>query len=136
MSSTLATTGAMYYVVASKLNVRTGPGMSYSILGRAKRGTKCMFLSMTNGWWLVQFGNGQKGYVDKQFLTPVHAPVEGYYTTTTAVNARTYPRTSAKKIGTLKKGTTVYLAKRNGDWALVYYKGYSGWVAVKYLRRY
>ena len=132
-SSTLATSGSTYIVIATKLNVRSGPGMGYSILGRAKRGTKCTFVSMSKGWWLVRFSNGKKGYVDKQFLTPVSVAKTGTYTVKTALNVRVSPSVKAKKLGTLKKGTQVNLLKLNGDWAQIYYKGKSGWVAVKYL---
>ena len=50
-----------------------------------------------------------------------------------ALNVRVSPSVKAKKLGTLKKGTQVNLLKLNGDWAQIYYKGKSGWVAVKYL---
>ncbi len=94
------------------------------------------FIRMEYGWWYVQFSNGKRGWVDKQYVTRVSAKVSGSYSVTASVlNVRNYPRVSATLIGRLRRGTVVSVEKLNGDWAYIAYKGKHGWVATKYLSR-
>ena len=134
-SSTLANLGDAYLVTASRLNVRSGPGMENEIIGKAKKGTKVYFLSVSDGWWYVQFKNGNVGYVDKQFLTKTSTPKTGDYTVKKNVTVRSKPRSSGKRLGKLTKGKTVFLSTLNGDWGYIYYNGYGGWVPLKYLKK-
>ena len=134
-SSTLAKRGDWYYVIASRLNVRKGPGIGYGVVTKLPRGTKVMYYSMSKGWWKIYYAYGKSGYVDKQYLTPVRVPTTGYYRTTARLNVRSYPNLKYKVIGVLSKGVKVQLLMLNGDWAKIYYTGHIGWVAVKYLKR-
>ena len=54
-SSTLAKKGDWYYVIATRLNVRSGPGIQYKVRTVLKRGTKVMFHSVNRGWWAVYY---------------------------------------------------------------------------------
>ena len=134
-STTLAKKGACYIVAVHGVNIRSGPGMEYSILGVAKHGKKVYFDHVKNGWWYVTDGKGHYGWVDKQYLTTTNAVKKGNYVTKAKLNVRDYPKTSAKRITTLKKGAKVKLLYHNGDWAYIYSNGYYGYVACKYLKK-
>ena len=115
-SSTLAKKGDTYLVTASRLNVRSGPGMGYSIEKRIKKGTKVTYQSSSSGWWYVKLPGGDTGYVDKQYLCPVNQNTTSVvYTVKSKVKVRANPRNSDKKIGTLKKGAKVTVLHLNGD---------------------
>lgn len=134
-STTLAKKGDTYYVVASGLHVRTSPEMTDdNIRTSIKKGTKVTFQYERYGWWYVRYGNGKYGYVDKQFLTRYNVRKKGTYTTKAYLNVRSYPRTDASKLGTLKKGRKVKVLQLNGDWCRINFQGYEGWIASKYLR--
>ena len=134
-SSTHAKKGDQYYVVCSRLNVRSGAGMGYSIKGTAKRGSKLTFQYASSGWWYVKFSNGLTGFIDKQFVTPVSVPKATTYKTTAKLMVRSKPKTSAKGLGTLKKGAKVTVLQLNGDWVRISYKGKTGWIRNKYLKK-
>lgn len=134
-SDTLAHTGDVYYVVASGLHVRTTASMSDNIKTSIGRGTKVVFRYEQNGWWYIKYGNGRYGFVDKKYLTRYNVRKTGSYKTTTALNVRNYPRTSAHKLGGLKKGAKIRVLSLNGDWCRINYLGYEGWVASKYLKK-
>lgn len=51
----------------SVLNVRSGPGTSYSILGTLKDKTAITIFSLNKGWAQINFG-GRKGYVSNAYL--------------------------------------------------------------------
>lgn len=45
------------------VNVRSGPGMGFSLVGQAAQGTPLMISGATNGWFLAQFNGGIQGWV-------------------------------------------------------------------------
>ena len=57
-----------HYVTATTLNVRSGAGTSYSVLGSLSKGTKVEVISTTNGWSKINY-NGSIGYVSSQYLS-------------------------------------------------------------------
>ena len=64
-----STTGTTKYVnTTSGLNVRSGAGTSYSVLGSLSKGTKVEVISTTNGWSKINY-NGSIGYVSSQYLS-------------------------------------------------------------------
>ncbi|YAR62732.1 C40 family peptidase [Bacillus cytotoxicus] len=66
-----------YYVNASALNVRSGEGTNYRIIGALPHGHKVQVLSENSGWSKINY-NGQTGYIGTRFLskTPVGGAVE------------------------------------------------------------
>lgn len=56
------------YVTATTLNVRSGAGTNYSIIGSLSKGTKVEVISTTNGWSKIKY-NGSTGYVSSQYLS-------------------------------------------------------------------
>ena len=134
-SSTLAKKGDKYYVVANGLHVRTSAGMGDNIKTSIKRGKKVEFRYEKNGWWYVKYGSGKYGFVDKQYLTRANVKKKGTYRTTAYLNVRSYPRSDAKILGTLKKKAKVKILQLNGDWCRISFKGHEGWIAAKYLKK-
>ncbi len=64
--TTAAGTGAEAGQVAINsawVNVRSGPGVGNAILKTLPRGTSGQILDQKNGWYLIDFGNGLKGWV-------------------------------------------------------------------------
>ena len=66
--------------------------------------------------------------------TPAPANTGTRYRTTTNLNVRKKASTSAKKVKTLRKGTTVYVTKTSGKWAYAPKQG--GWMYKSYLQKY
>ena len=56
------------YVTATTLNVRSGAGTNYSIIGSLSKGTKVEVISTKNGWSKIKY-NGSTGYVSSQYLS-------------------------------------------------------------------
>ncbi|WP_439874576.1 SH3 domain-containing protein [Bacillus mycoides] len=66
-----------YYINASALNVRSGEGTNYRILGALPQGQKVQVISENSGWSKINY-NGQTGYIGTRFLskTPVGGAVD------------------------------------------------------------
>ncbi|PFN80552.1 enterotoxin [Bacillus sp. AFS076308] len=75
---TSTSTGGTYYVNASSLNVRSGAGTNYALMGKLNRGQAVNVKSdLGNGWYQISY-NGRTGYVSKQYVvkTAVKAAAE------------------------------------------------------------
>ena len=72
--SEAASTAKSYKVTAkSGLNVRSGPGTDYAVIGGLSNGTWVVVLSQQNGWYQVLYRNSSDqaaiGYVSADYLT-------------------------------------------------------------------
>lgn len=66
-----------YYINASALNVRSGEGTNYRIIGALPQGQKVQVISENSGWSKINY-NGQTGYIGTRYLskTPVGGAVD------------------------------------------------------------
>ncbi|HHI3609211.1 TPA: SH3 domain-containing protein [Bacillus anthracis] len=66
-----------YYINASALNVRSGEGTNYRIIGALPQGQKVQVISENSGWSKINY-NGQTGYIRTRYLskTPVGGAVD------------------------------------------------------------
>src|SRR5688500_10441111 len=66
-------------VTASALNVRTGPGVNYGVIGLAYRGETYPVLHLTRGWTQVHY-KGQSAWMATGYLRISGAPVDSAVT--------------------------------------------------------
>ncbi len=64
-------------VIASVLNVRSGPGLSYPIIYQIHRGYVLEVHGKTIGWLYVQLPNGEVGWVMNIYITRLEPPGSG-----------------------------------------------------------
>lgn len=57
-----------YYINASALNVRSGEGTNYRIIGALPQGQKVQVISENSGWSKINY-NGQTGYIGTRYLS-------------------------------------------------------------------
>ena len=71
VSSAAATKKTMTGVVITRhdsLNIRSGPGTSYSIIGKAEKNSTLTIREATGEWYHVQLSDGTVGYAFSQYL--------------------------------------------------------------------
>ena len=133
-------------VTGSSVNLRKGPGTSYTVIKALSRGTKVGYISESNGWAKVSY-NGTIGYMSAKYLgsESTQAPSDNNQSSTeetvkatkvvtgSSVNLRKGPGTSYTVIKALGRGTEVgYISESNG-WAKVNYNGTIGYMSASYL---
>ena len=68
--------GSLFFVNATRVNVRSGPGTNFSSIASVPQGATFRVLNLrhttANGhtWAHVEFANGQRGFIANGFLTP------------------------------------------------------------------
>ena len=133
-------------VTGSSVNLRKGPGTSYTVIKALSRGTEVGYISESNGWAKVNY-NGTIGYMSAKYLgsESTQAPSDNNQSSTeetvkatkvvtgSSVNLRKGPGTSYTVIKALGRGTEVgYISESNG-WAKVNYNGTIGYMSASYL---
>ncbi len=134
-------TGAFAANVTSTtdLNVRSGPGTSYSVLTVMKGGTSTAKLGQTGIWVKVNV-NGKTGYVSSKYLTngstksPTHVSSvnKTVYITASALNVRSGAGTSYSVIGGLSKGKAASVVGSSNGWYKIKYGGGYGFISSRY----
>lgn len=62
-------------VIASRVNIRSGPSTDYRIVDCAPKGAKCYIIGLNEGWYKVIYGNSL-GYIRSDYLELTECPYE------------------------------------------------------------
>lgn len=126
--------GSTGTVTASSLNVRTGPGTSYTRIKTISKGTAVTVLGTSGDWYYISVG-GQNGYVSAEYISiSGGAPAQQKGTVTaSSLNMRSGPGTSYSRITTLPRGTVVTVLSASGSWYQISVGGQTGYVTSEYL---
>ncbi len=119
-----------------RLNLRSGPALSYSVVTVIPVGSKVILTGQeTNGFRSVSF-NGQQGWAFGTYLS-VDSPEPSPNTTATTtdrLNLRSGPATSYAAITVLPKGAIVTLTGQDTNgFRSVTWGGFSGWAYAEFL---
>ena len=125
--------------VKTDLNVHEQPDASSKVLGTLKKDTAVVVTEEKYGWYTITF-NGQTGYISAKYTTetdpstptPTPTPETKTVYTTENLKVRAQPNTSAKVLGTLKKGTKVETYGLKDGWNEIKYEGKTGYISAKY----
>ena len=139
-------TSTMYTTPEIGLNLRKGPGTSYSVIRTLSKGTAVTVHSSSNGWSKISV-NGVEGYVSTSFLSSTNPSTNSstsnettstptttmYVTPDAGLNLRKGAGTSYSVVKTLSKGTAVTVHSSNNGWSNVSANGVEGYVSTSYL---
>ncbi|UTR08561.1 SH3 domain-containing protein [Alkalihalobacillus sp. LMS6] len=131
-----------YGTTTARLNVRTGPGTSHSIVTTLNKDQKIDLIAKSGQWYKIKAGNVE-GYVSEQFLSigkdsedqidEIDEDVIAEGKTTARLNLRSQPNTSSSIRTTLSKGQTVQIVKQEGNWYFVRVGFQTGWVSSEFV---
>lgn len=141
-ATAIVCTGAFAANVTSTtdVNVRSGPGNSYSVLTVMKKGTTTAQLGTSGGWTKVTV-NGKTGYVYGKYLTgggsssttpSTTTTTKTVYVTASSLNVRSGPSTSYGVIGGLSKGSSASVVGSSGSWYKIKYGSGYGYISSSY----
>lgn len=99
-------------VTASELNVRSGPGTAFAVLGKLSQNQLTDVLEEQNGWLRVATGR----WVSKSHVQTVFQTWLGRIDDRTGANVRTGAGTTFPVVDALANGVLVSVIGQNGDW--------------------
>ena len=139
--------------VSDSLNVRSGAGTSYSVIGSLKNGTSVEIVGTSGNWYKIKYGNDY-GYVSKDYVTlnsssnsntgntsnggstnntPATSTTKGTVKVSDSLNVRSGAGTSYSVVGSLKNGTSVEIVETSGNWYKIKYGNGYGYVSKDYI---
>ena len=118
-------------LTTADLNMRTGPGTSYSIILVIPKGASVTVTGYTGVWAKILYG-GKIGYCHTYYLADDTSAAETRYTTAD-LNMRTGPGTSYSILLVIPKGASVTVTSYAGVWAKILYGGKIGYCHTYYL---
>ena len=124
--------GSRCTVNTDVLNVRTGPGLHYTVSGHLTRGYNVTIEAENGGWGRIAGG----GWVDLDYLRPTGSSGSSSYIAGTVnvpvLNVRSGPSTSYTVVGKLTNGYRVTIEKTQDGWGKIS----DGWVKLDYITGY
>ncbi len=134
--------GSTYYASAN-VNVRSGPGTQYSVVGSLSSGQAVTVTGSSGNWYRINWSLGS-AYVSASYLsqggtyypqpTPTTAS-DGNFYATSRVNVRSGPSTGYSIVGTLEANDRVTVTATNGNWYRINWNNGSAYVSASYLAR-
>lgn len=135
-------TSKTVYITASSLNVRSGAGTSYGVIGSLSKGKSVSVVGTSGNWYKIKFGSGY-GYINASYTRatapttnpPTSSDSNGktYYCTTAGLNVRSGPGTSYAAKGSLAKGQAVSVVNSSSYWYKIKFGSGYGYVGSKYI---
>ena len=124
--------------VSDSLNVRSGAGTSYSVIGSLKNGTSVEIVETSGNWYKIKYGNGY-GYVSKDYITLQNRSIAENTITkegtvvTVALKVRESNNFDSNVIGTIAMGQKVSVIEDDNEWGKISYKGIDGYILNEYI---
>lgn len=130
-------------VTASRVNIRSGAGTKYSIVGTVNKGTKLKYISRcSNGWYKVEY-KGKTRYITDDYTKISGSTISDSIrkvgkVTASALNVRSGASTKHSVKKTIKKNSVVgIISSYSNGWSKVKLSSSStGYVSTKYLKLY
>ncbi|MFP7736916.1 SH3 domain-containing protein [Priestia aryabhattai] len=127
-----------YKVTATKLNVRSGAGTTYGIIGSVVKDQMLSVVSKSGSWYKINY-NGRTGYVSSDYVqvsgtTTPPAESTTYTVTASTLNVRSGAGTSYAAIGSVTKGQKLSVVSKSGSWYKINYNGRTGYVSSDYVQ--
>lgn len=118
-------------VTTGSLNVRSGPGTSYGIIGTAGLDQRYVAIGQSGEWYKIYF-NGQTGWIHGAYTVAETGTC--VKVATSPLNVRTGPGTTYSTVGQVSQGQLYFLAASSGSWRRIHWGGStSRWVHGSYV---
>jgi len=102
-------------VNADKVNFRTKPSTSATIIKKVSKGTKVTLISKTGNWYKAKIGT-KTGYINAKYVKKTVVKLKTAKLIAGVANIRKSASTTSKILGKLKKGNTVTILSSKSDW--------------------
>ncbi|TCS83827.1 N-acetylmuramoyl-L-alanine amidase [Tepidibacillus fermentans] len=110
-------------IQSNRLNVRSGPSTTYSVIGQLLKGDQIEVFEIKNGWYRIRYNN-QDSWIASQYASKVDHNEEmtnlpKVFITLPGTNIRKEPTTYSPIIAVVQKGEQFPIIGTEGDWYLI-----------------
>lgn len=132
-------------ISADVLNVRSGAGTNYNVVGSLRKGTAVDIIERLNGWYKISV-NGTTGYVSSEYVNLNGTGGESNsggsneteinktgYVDAEALFVRSGPGTSYNHLGILNSNAKVEILSESNGWYKIKYSNETGYICKDYV---
>ena len=125
-------------VTTNDLNVRSGPGVNYSVLNKTNKGDIVTILEEKQGWYKIALKSGDTGWVNKSYvtitdITDSSSTKEMGEVVKESVYLRKEASWSSSNYGIVAKGSRVEILEKGPVWIKVRYANNIGYISKDYI---
>ncbi|WP_438311124.1 SH3 domain-containing protein [Sporosarcina sp. FA9] len=122
-------------VGVDSLNIRSGPGLTYAVIGTSKRGESLTILATSDEWVQINYGNGT-GWIASWLITTNAETSKKTSTVVSRVdllNIRSGPSVGSSILGRMNAGDEAKMIDQNGSWTQIVTNNTTGWIHSEYI---
>lgn len=141
---TTISAGQSLKIGSDNVNIRKGPGLSYPVIAKVKKGEHYPYFSEKEDWIEIQLYDGSKGWVanwlvHKENSQQKNTSIKPAKNTNATVSedglrVRKGPDTSFQVIGTIQKGQSFAVVSVSGNWTQLKTPFGDGWVSSEFVQ--
>lgn len=124
-------------VTHAAVYIRSGPGVSYPIAGKAAKNDTYTVLQKDGDWFQIRLPQGNTGWIAGWLVetgTPSAKQSKQGKITADRLRIRKAPDQSAAIVGTLEKNAVVTVTRAEGGWVYIESGNVSGWADSQYVQ--
>ncbi|WMM90622.1 N-acetylmuramoyl-L-alanine amidase [Heyndrickxia coagulans] len=124
-------------VTHAAVYIRSGPGVSYPIAGKAAKNDTYTVLQKDGDWFQIRLPSGNTGWIAGWLVetgTPSAKQSKQGKITADRLRIRKAPDQSAAIVGTLEKNAAVTVTRAEGGWVYIESGNVSGWADSQYVQ--
>ncbi|SFU79758.1 Uncharacterized conserved protein YgiM, contains N-terminal SH3 domain, DUF1202 family, partial [Clostridium sp. DSM 8431] len=130
--------------VSSTLNIRSGAGTNYAVLGHLRNNENVTILGKEGNWYRISY-NGTNGYVSADYIeegagassnsgdSSSTSKAGHVVNVSSTLNIRSGAGTNYAVLGHLRNGENVSILGKEGNWYHISYNGTNGYVSADYI---
>ena len=128
-----ASAAATTVKASAVVNVRTGPGTGYAVMGTVPAGDVYVAESSSGGWWKIWY-DGRLGYSSGDYYSTVSG-MTGVKVTLDGLNVRSGPGTGYSIIGKVYMGQIYFWGSLANGWYRISWGGRDAYVSGSYVTK-
>lgn len=121
-----------------KMNVRSGPGLTYEIIDTLQANESLTVLEEQDDWFRVSYKKNREGWIASWLVerkSDIESKGDVVISTTNGLNVRLGPSTQSNVIGKMDAGKDATLELERDGWSYIIVDGMYGWVHSSYLTK-
>jgi N-acetylmuramoyl-L-alanine amidase len=121
-------------VNVESLKVRSGPGLTYNVIGTVEQDDKLTVIGKENDWLQINYGE-TNGWVASWYTKSeaIEITNKQIVSKVNKLNVRKEPSLSSAVIGQLQEGNQFIALKSEGEWIEIAFNDQKGWVHSEYV---
>ncbi len=124
-------------ITGSTVNIRSGPGLSYSVTGALKKGKKVTIVSESGEWLKINNGS-ETGWVASWLVRKTNSTANNIAGQTAVssvdhLNIRAQANISSSVLAQMSAGDQANVLSGEGNWLKVDFRGVKGYVSKQYI---